>query len=82
MTTNSVGIRKFQFELVETQSVPPADLRPEVEELIQKARKLRTKVKNIRGEIPLRLDALWRELTQLRVKIRRYTEEEEKRYSE
>ncbi len=73
---------KFKFELVETQSVPPADLRPEVEELIQKARKLRTKVKNIRGEIPLRLDALWRELTQLRVKIRRYTEEEEKRYSE
>src|SRR4051812_527610 len=52
---------KFKFELVETGSVPPTDLRTEVEVLIRQARKLRTKIKNIRGEIPLRFDALWRE---------------------
>jgi len=79
---SSLEILKYKFELVETQSVPPTDLRPEIEELVQKARRLRTRIKNIRGEIPLRLDVLWRELMQLREKIRKYTEQEEKRYTE
>jgi hypothetical protein len=79
---SSLEILKYKFELVETQSVPPTDLRPEIEELIQNARRLRTRIKNIRGEIPLRLDVLWRELMQLREKIRKYTEQEGKRYAE
>jgi hypothetical protein len=78
----SLEILKYKFDLVETDSVPPDDLRPEVEELIQKARRLRTRIKNLRGEIPLRLDVLWRELMKLREKIRKYTEQQEKEYAQ
>jgi TIR domain len=78
----SLEILKYKFELVETESVPPMDLRPEVEELIQKARRLRTRIKNLRGEIPLRIDVLWRELMQLKEKVRKSTEQLEKEYGQ
>lgn len=78
----ALEILKYKFELVETQSVPPTDLRPEVEELAQKARRLRTRIKTLRGEIPLRLEVLWRELMQLKEKTRKYTEQQEKEYGQ
>jgi hypothetical protein len=78
----SLEILKYKFELVETDSVPPTDLRPEVEELAQKARRLRTRIKSVRGEIPLRMDVLWRELMHLKEKIRKYTEQQEKEYAQ
>jgi hypothetical protein len=78
----SLEILKYKFELVETESMPPMDLRPEVEELIQKARRLRTRIKNLRGEIPLRIDVLWRELMQLKEKVRKSAEQLEKEYGQ
>ncbi len=78
----SLEILKYKFELVETESVPPMDLRPEVEELVQKARSLRNRIKNLRGEIPLRIDVLWRELMQLREKVRKSAEQLEKEYGQ
>jgi len=79
---SSLEILKYKFELIETQSVPPADLGPEVDELVLKARRQRTRIKNLRGEIPLQMEVFWGKLMQLREKIRKYTEREEKEYTE
>jgi hypothetical protein len=79
---SSIESLKLHFEWVESGSVPPTDLRPEVEGLTQKARLLRSKIKRTGGSIPLWLDVFWRELMQLRVKIHKYTEQEMKEYTD
>ena len=64
---SSLEILKYKFELIETQSVPPFLIfRPEVDELVLKARRQRTRIKNLRGEIPLQMEVFWGKLMQLR----------------
>ncbi len=79
---SSLEILKYKFELIESQSVPPADLRPEVDELVLKARRQRTRIKNLRGEIPLQMEVFWGKLMQLREKIQKYTKRAVKEYTE
>jgi len=78
---SSIEQIKLHFEWVESGSVPPADLRPEVEDLLLKARRVRSRMKRRDGGVPLWLEAFWNQLMQLRIKIQNYTAQEEKRYA-
>jgi hypothetical protein len=79
---SSLEVLKHRFDLVESQSVPPMDLRSEAEALILKARKLRSDIKKAYGDTPLRFDVLWRELMRIKAKINSYTEEEIKKIAD